>query len=823
LFRGIRDRIEIGFERYGRAVARRPWVAIASCALLALGLASYLPLLEFDTSTEQMLKSNDPTRLRYEAFREQFGRDELIAVGIAGPRVFERSFLERLAALHRDLEESVPKLVEVRSLINARDVRGEGQELVVEDLLAEIPQSDAQLATLEARVLASPTYRDLLISRDGTFTLIAIETEAYSSFAEGDVFAGFDQAAEPDAGAPKPARRFLSGEENREIVEAVREVAARHAAPGFEIYAAGTPFMVTRISELMERDMQRFVALSLVSISVLLYFLFGSWAGVLLPLLVVVSSLAALLGLFPLTGQRITPPAQILPTFQLTVGVAYPVHFLSIFFKQLREGASRADAMVSALGHSGLPIVMTALTTMGGMASFATASLQPLAVLGYLVPAGVVLAVIFSLVLLPGLVMVIPLRAAPVDRSETGHTRIDRLLLACGRVSLRHRVPLIAGTLLASALSIWAATGLRFSHDPISWLPEGDPLRLATERVNDAMGATTTMDVVVSTDHENGLYEPAVLDGIERLSAFAENYRDPLMSVRRVTSVADVVKEIHQALHENRPEFYALPRERKLVAQELLLFENTGADDVARITDPTFSTARVTLHMPWGDAHHWAAFVDELETRLPELLGGGSHGAITGLVGMMSRTLRAVTVSMAWSYLTSLLVVTVLMVVLIGNLRGGLVSMLPNLAPILFMHAMMVVLHQPLDMFTLMAGSTALGLAVDDTIHFIHVYRREVEHCGDPEEAVRRTLTSTGRANLIACIALTTGFFIFLASSMTNLRAFGFLTGFAFLSALAVELLVTPALLVTAAVGGQVARSEPKASEGHRVGARETS
>ena len=91
--------------------------------------------------------------------------------------------------------------------------------------------------------------------------------------------------------------------------------------------------------------------------------------------------MVALLGLFPLTGQKITPPAQILPTFQLTVGVAYPVHFLSMFFKEMREGATRADAVVHALGHSGLPTVMTALTTMGGMASFATASLQPLAIL----------------------------------------------------------------------------------------------------------------------------------------------------------------------------------------------------------------------------------------------------------------------------------------------------------------------------------------------------------------------------------------------------------------------------------------------------------
>ena len=787
--------------------------------MLALGLAAYAPLIELDTSTEQLLKPDDPIRLRYEAFREQFGRDELIVVGIAGPRVFARDFLERLTALHRALERDVPKLVDVTSLVNARDVRGEANELVVEDLLEEIPGSDAELAALEARVLASPTYRDLLISRDGTFTVIVLETEAYSSTGAIDVLAGFEAPAEPGAGSASavPARRFLSGAENREIVEAVGAVVARHQGPGFAIYAAGTPFMIDRLSELMQRDMQRFVVLSLLVISVLLYFLFGSLAGVLLPLLVVVLSLADMLGLFVLTGQKITPPTQIMPTFLLTVGVAYPVHFLSIFFKELRGGAPRADAVTRSLGHSGLPIVMTALTTMGGMASFATASLQPLAMLGYLVPIGVLLAVIYSLVLLPALVMVIPLAGARIDRSEAGHGRIDRLLLACGRVSLRHRAPILAATLLLCALSVWAALSLHFSHNPIHWLPEDDPLRLATDVVNERMRGSTTLDILVQTGRENGLHEPAVLDGIDRLRAYSEAYRDPLVSVARATSVVDVVKEIHRALHENRPEFYAIPRERRLVAQELLLFENTGADDLERIVDSTFRTARVTLRLPWGDAFAFARFVGDLEQRLPSLLGDGADAVITGLVGMMSRTLTAVTLSMAWSYATSLAVVTTLMVLLIGNLRGGLVSMLPNLAPILFMHALMAVAGVPLDAFTLMAGSTALGLAVDDTIHFIHVYRREIEHCGDAEEAVRRTLTSTGRANLVACVVLSSGFFIFLISSMQNLASFGLLTGFAFLAALVVELLVTPALLVTTAVGGRAVKTAAVAGATERT------
>jgi hypothetical protein len=806
----IRDRIEHGFETFGRGVARHSALAVAICLLVGLGLSSYAPLLEVDTSTENLLAPDDPVRLRYEEFREQFGRDELIVVGIAGERVFARDFLARLAHLHADLEREVPRVVEITSLINARDVHGEGDELRVDDLLEEVPETDAELAALEARVIASPTYRDLLISRDGRFTAIVIETEAFTGESE-DALAGFDSApAESAAGnasssqATRAKRHYLSGEENHEIVAGISEVVARHRAEGFEIYTAGTPLMIDVLSQLMQRDMRNFVVLSVALMSVLLYLLFGTLAGVLLPIAVVLLSLGALLGTMALLGQKIAPPTQILPTFQLTVGIAYPIHFLAIFFREFRAGASREDAVAHSIGHSGLPIVMTALTTAGGMASFVTAALYPIALLGYLVPLGVLLALLFSLVLLPGLVMIVPLGAANADRREAGDAPIDRFLLACGRLSLRHPRALIAGTLAVSLVSGIAASSLRFSHDPVDdWMPEGDPLRIATHVLNDRIGGVTSVDVLVRTGRENGLHEPEVLDGMDRLRAWAESGAHQGITVTRATSLVDIVKETNRALNENRAEAHAIPRERALVAQELLLFENSGADDLERIVDPSFSTARVTLRLPWGDAVDFYHFMRELDARVPALVGPDVGIVITGLVGMMSRTLMAVMESMAWSYVTSLVVVTLLMTAMLGNLRGGLVSMLPNLAPIFAMHGVMVAFDVPLDALTLMAGSTVLGLAVDDTIHFIHVFRREFEACGDARLAVDRTLTSTGRANLFSCIVLSSGFLVFTLSSMENLKNYGLLIAFTFLLALAIELLVTPALLVTTAVGAK--------------------
>ena len=140
--------------------------------------------------------------------------------------------------------------------------------------------------------------------------------------------------------------------------------------------------------------------------------------------------------------------------------------------------------------------------------------------------------------------------------------------------------------------------------------------------------------------------------------------------------------------------------------------------------------------------------------------------------------------------------VTVLMVTLIGRVRIGLLSMIPNLTPIILVLGIIGVTPFKLDLFTMMVASIAIGLAVDDTIHFMHNFRRYYEQSGDPVKAVYETLHSTGRAMLVTTIVLSVGFFIFVFASMNNLFAFGLLTAFTIVMALAADYLVAPALMM---------------------------
>jgi predicted RND superfamily exporter protein len=210
----IRERIEHALARWGQRTYHRARLTIVAVLLVAGALITQLPQIELDTSTESFLHEDDPVRVTYDAFREQFGRDDRILIAIEPPEVFDLAFLAKLRDLHEEIENEVPKLQDVTSLVNARHTRGERDELIVGDLLADWPGTPEELASIRELALGNPLYRNLLLSRDGRVTTISIETDAYSSLGlDDDELGGFGD----ESGAAAADRPFLTGAENAEM------------------------------------------------------------------------------------------------------------------------------------------------------------------------------------------------------------------------------------------------------------------------------------------------------------------------------------------------------------------------------------------------------------------------------------------------------------------------------------------------------------------------------------------------------------------------------------------------------------------------------
>jgi hypothetical protein len=793
----MRERIETGLEHFARVVARFRVIAIVLCLAIAGSLASQLHKIEVETAVETFLPKDDPARMAYTEFRRQFGREDIIILAIRPPAVFEAGFLRKLTEMHAELERRVPHIDDVQSLVNSRATYGSQDELIVEDLLEDFSYRPEAVAALRERVDATPLYRNTVISEAGDLTTIVLTMNLYSSVGSApDDLDGFDDefddANETSASEPP----MLTGAELAAALSEIRAVIDRYRADDFEIYMAGAPPMQNSVATTMANDLQRFVVAMIGTIMVVLFVMFRRLSGVLLPLMVVILALLSTVGALAASGTKLMPPTQVLPTFLLAVGIGAAVHILKIFYLRFDAGDSPVDAIAYAMRHSGLPVIMTALTTAGGLLSFMAAPLTPIRDLGIFAPFGIMMAVIYCLVLLPALLSWLPLRRKPQPESAAHAGFLERAIVAGGDYSVTHQWTMVGVVAVIVMFSISGMVRLGFSNDIMSWLSRDDPFVAATNLIDSELGGSITLELVADTGEVDGVKSAEFLKGLDELAERALKVnRGETLWVGKTISLPDVVKEIHKALNENRGDYYAIPDDDRLIAQELLLFENTGTDDLEDVVDTRFQLARFTLKVPYADPIRYDGFIEEVEDEFRSVFGDSASVETTGFMGMMSQTVNNVLRGMLRSYGLAIAIVTPLMILLIGNLRGGLVSMVPNLTPILLTLGIMGWLGITVDMFTMMIGSIAMGLAVDDTIHFIHGFRRDYAKLGEIRAAVRQTLETTGRALLVTSVVLSLGFAVFTLSNMTNLFFFGILTSFTIAMAFVIDVMITPALM----------------------------
>jgi len=803
----MQKKLEALMHRLGEFIHDNPLkVLLVLFVLLAMPIA-HLPQLKMDTSTEGFMHPDDPVLLTYNKFREQFGRDERVVLAIEDENIFSVDFLTKLRDLHKEIEKDVPYVDDVTSLYNVRNTRGDGDKLITDDLLEPFPTTQEQVADIKKRAMESHFYKDLILSQDGKMTTIIIETDAYSHEGEQvvsveDEFSdGFDDAVTQNT---VEKRAFLTDQENHELLLAVQTIISKYEAKGLKIYMAGSPAVNNALKAQMMTDMQKFMRIAFLIVLVFLFLVFRRVTAVFYPLLVIILSLVSTIGFMAWSGTAFKIPSQIIPSLVLVVSIGATVHILSVFFDRFNQNGDKKEALAYTLGHSGLAIAMTSVTTAIGVGSFAGSAVAPISDLGVFASIGVLISLVLTLTLLPALLSLTKLKVKA--KKEAG--KIDRLMKSLARIPVEHTKAILIGSFVIVVASLALASQVRLSHNPLKWFQPDVQTRISTEVIDAKMNGSVTIEVVIDTGKENGWQDPVRLAKLNDFSKKIEAYKDEYTHVGKVVSLATIVKETNRALHENKEEYYAIPKEEKaeeknLVAQELLLFENSGSDDLEDVVDSQFSKARVTIKLPWLDSIEAVGVLNYVKKEAKETFAEDKVEA-TGMIPLLINTFSNAVYSSAESYLIAGIAITFMMMLILGSVRLGLISMIPNLVPIIMGLVVMYVGKMPLDMFTLLIGSIAIGLAVDDTIHFLHNFKRYYLETGDAAKAIEETFFTTGKAMVITTIVLSLGFFAYLGASMISIQNFGVITGSVIIFALLSDLLLAPALMVVAAKRGWI-------------------
>jgi predicted RND superfamily exporter protein len=786
--KNYRAAFERWFKRFGYFVADNPLKTLLFSLAIAAPFVVNLPKASIDASTEGFFFPDDPAIVKYNAFRDAYGREER-AVFMLGPAdIFTPATIEKMRRIHQKIDERVPYLDEATSLINARNTRGEGDELIVEELFENQPQTDEEWAAIKKRALNNEFYKNLYISEDGRYATIVVSTLAFAPEAESaNLLDDFDALA---ASEGKTAAQYLNNEQNGEFAAALEKIALEEDSAELPVMLAGSPIVTDSLKRYMQDDIRTFMGALVLVILLALFATFRRISGAIFPLLVSALSLACTIGLMAFLGVSVKIPTQVLPSLLLAVGVGAATHLVSMFYLEIDAGKSKREAIANALGHSGLAVAMTALTTIAGIGSFAAAELAPIADVGRYAAFGVALSLFFTIVFLPALLAIAPIKA----RARKPFAFADRALTAIANFSVANdkAIAIVFATLIVVALA--AVTQARLSHAMLSWFPQHSQIRQASEAIDRVMGGSVSAEIVVDFKDENALYDPARLATMDKALKEAQGFETEGYFVGKAFGISEILKEINRALNENREEFYAIADNRDLIAQELLLFSNSGSDDPEEVANARFSQARLTHKLPFGDAVGEKPLLDRLEA-LYQSAFEDAEITLTGLSPLLVRVIYAALHSMATSYATAIVTISLMMIALLANIRLGALMMAPNLAPILFGMALMVALEIPFDIFMMLTGSIIISLAVDDTIHFAHNFRRYYGEYGDTLTATKQTFLTTGRAMCVTTVVMSAGFFTYMFATMSNIVNFGLISGVCIVLALLADLLFSPALV----------------------------
>jgi len=783
---------------FGLGVMRYRNLVLLLIAVI-VGLLSYnIPKLSIATSLESSFKGRNQAILEYQKFRDMFGRDDKIVILINSEDIFSPHFLARLKEFHRDLENTLPMVSEVDSLVNAKYIEGKDGSLQVNPFMAELPKTVEEAEALRQKALAYPLYRNTYLSQNGDAVIMVIKTQAVSALtADGKRIKnhgrGISTGEKQETGS---LLKSISQVENIAVLTVLDSVVKQYNTENFSIVFSGTPVYQFHVEPKIRKSLIHISIMVLMLTSFFMAVLFGRVSGIFLPQFVVIMALGATLGLMALTGIPFTLTSSMLPSIILSVGLTPPIHFMVVFFKYQKK-VGRLRAVIYTLKHSGLPIIMTGLTTIIGLLSFSLTDIAPVAHLGIFGAAGIVFCLLLTLIFLPAMISLLKILPGR-KREHLYETSIyNRMLIWMGRTGIRHAHDIYILSFIAFIIILPGFFRFNFSHNMLHYFEEEEKFYRETRLIEDETSGFRALEVLVDTGRVNGILNHEFMNNLQELENFAlgQNNISGRPYTGKVISILDVVKKSNQAWHNNEPGHYAVPRDDFLIGKQLTEFREAGPAYLSKFTDSDFSLARLTAMMFWEDAAMDVDFVKKLRRYAAGLFGDSARVIVTGAVSIGSRVIDSMMTNLAVGYLTAFFIITFFMMVSVGDVKLGLLAMVPNIYPIVAGLGLMGIMGIPLNIYNLIGGSIVIGVSVDDTIHFFHNFRHYYEKTGNVETAVVETLRSAGRAMITTTLILVSCFWLRLFSSLKVISDFGLIVGFSLLVAFLADVMLAPALL----------------------------
>lgn len=827
-------------DRLAALVSVRPGLVVGVLLAATVGLGSQIPKLEVDPAPENLISSFEGNEIEItNDFKEYFGNtDRVVVLLVSAPDVLTQEPLQYVHDLTRHFEhdESIERAESItvlnlprraaegsttenlENLENLDDLGDLDDEESLDDLADEEENDEDWEDEVGDEVMDA--VLDLIEEDESRFVgglaalgpeLAKMSTDPIAATDEVTA-AGVTELRRIVDDQPLVLGRLVSRDHTvavvamyvnpmnardmRAWVESVNAHLSANPPPaGAEIHIGGLPHLRSQIVANMRADQLMLIPLTLL-VCVLFLFLSFRWLpGVLLPIAAVGLTAVMVVGGMAVAHEPINALNNIIPVLLIIIGISDSIHLIGRYWEETQRGKSKPQANESAVRSMAVACLLTSVTTAVGLASLVVSRTVMLRHFGVVAAIGVLVAYIVTILFLPS---VLSWASAPAGRAEKARhgAWLEVGLMRLTAWVLRRPWWIIGGTVVFLGVSVFGATLVEVDHALLDQFDENDPVYTTTRLLEDKLDGVRPLEVMLTAEETGRFEDPDVLAAIDEVEAWAVAQPEVL----RAMGPSDLLHEAYYLIADDPEVRSERFRSTKQIRALSTLLGRRDPDPMSFFLADEGRRGRIQIKVRDVGAQATMELIDELRGRFETALGADSGIQVNfaGDAYTGSRGQDAVVSDLLKSLATAVIIIFGLLTLLFRSVRLGLLSIPPNLIPLVGTMGYMAIRGIPLNVATVIIFSISIGLAVDGTIHVLARFREETKRGLAPSPALVRAARGTGRAIVISSVTLMAGFAVLLMSSFVPVRHFGELIAVTIGGCLVATLIVQPALLKVA-------------------------
>lgn len=564
---------------------------------------------------------------------------------------------------------------------------------------------------------------------------------------------------------------------------------------GLDVYTSGMPYIRTLNSQNIIDEIGMFIGAALLVTSLLFFFFFRSFRATLISMVTVIIGVMWAFGILGLLRYEITVLTALIPPLIIVIGIPNCIFLINKYQQEIKNHGNQAKSLQRVISKIGNATLMTNVTTASGFATFILTNSQLLKEFGIVASINIIAIFLLSLFIIP---IVYSYMAVPKYKhlKHLNKQWISRFVRWMERMVREHRIAIYASAIILLCASIIGINTIKISGSIIEDMPKTADFYQDIKFYENEFEGIMPLEILVDTKRKKGVMKLATLKRIDEL----QEYINEIPEFAKPISVAELVKFSKQAYYNNNPEYYQLPNSQERTF--ILSYARSSASDtdlLSSYVDSTGQYARITTFMKDTSTERFDRLEEDLLNEVAKIFPEERYDvSITGKALVFQKGTKYLVRNLIISLSLAIFLIAIFMAWMFRSFRMILVSLIPNLLPLIITAGLMGFLGVPIKPSTILVFSIAFGISVDDTIHFLAKYRQElIASNWRIKKSVYAALRETGVSMFYTSIVLFFGFSVFTISSFGGTVALGALVSATLLFAMLANLLLLPSLLLS--------------------------